>query len=243
MRRSETSRSRARSRRRSPRRSGRSRASALSDASRDRRAWLEMPRTGLHGARSYWTGRPDGDGGGVSAVTFRASALLSDAVQRDAAAHSGLADAAEARGRRTVVAPEGLRELGRLAVPDAVRHVPDGQAAFAQELERALHPHLGHVGAEARRARLGERPLELAARGREAPRHVVQLDLVRVFALDDLRGLVEERAPARHRPGADGHGRDTRNWPFEMSARGREDFVRVCCKAHEQEDRWKYGRG
>src|SRR3954465_5733363 len=125
--------------------------------------------------------------------------------------------AAEARRRRSVVAPERLRELGRLPVADAVCDVPDGQLAFAQQLERAPHPHLRDVRAEASPRDLGEGALELAARGRGAPRDVVELDRVRVFALDDLRGLLDTSTPACLRSRSDRHGPDTRKCGVQMS--------------------------
>src|SRR5918993_2802970 len=106
------------------------------------------------------------------------------------AAHGGRAGAAEARRRSAVMAPERLGELGRLAVADVVRHLADGQAPLAQEIERAPHAHARYVAAEARLADLREGALELAPRGRKAPRDVVELERLSVLALDDLLRLL-----------------------------------------------------
>src|SRR5205823_6403015 len=78
---------------------------------------------------------------------------------------------------------------------DPARDLAHRQRALPEHVERAAHAHLGEVGAEAGLARLGERPLELAARRGEPARDVVELEVGRVLALDDLDRLLEERAP------------------------------------------------
>src|SRR5436190_927377 len=59
----------------------------------------------------------------------------------------GLEPLAAALRRRgdPVVAPERLRELRRLAIADAVRHLADGEAAPGEHLRRTVHPHAGQV--------------------------------------------------------------------------------------------------
>src|SRR5690242_17148255 len=96
---------------------------------------------------------------------------------------------AEAGGRRAMVAPERLRELCRLAVPNAVGHLPHRHRALPQELECPLHPHLREVGAEGRAADLGKRPLELTARCGYLSRDGIEVDLAPVIALDDRHCL------------------------------------------------------
>jgi hypothetical protein len=98
------------------------------------------------------------------------------------------------------MAAERLGELGGLPVPDARRHVTDGQRAVLEQLQRALHPHLGHVGAKARPADLGEGALELAPRRREPARDLVELQILRVFPPDYFLRLLEERFSALRRP-------------------------------------------
>ena len=169
---------------------------------------------GAHGARSYWTRWAD-----------------CRALRRVCSARGpGSLWAAEARRRRSVVAPERLGELGGLPVADAVGHVAHGHVPLAEQLEGAPHPHFRHVRAEARLAHLGERPLELAPRGGEPPRDVVQLDRVGVLALDDLGRLLEQSAPAGLRAGSDRHEPDTgksglgmngRSAPIRSAAAGR----------------------
>ncbi len=73
-----------------------------------------------------------------------------------------------------MMAPERLRELGGLAVADAVRDLADGQPAARQELARALHAHGGEVLAERRVPDLRVGALQLPARGGDAPRDVVE---------------------------------------------------------------------
>src|SRR4051812_44001655 len=74
------------------------------------------PPRGCHGARSYSTARLERDAGGA-----RRAALARH--RRHAGARCLPLGAAEARGGRAVMAPEGLCELGRLPVADAVGHV------------------------------------------------------------------------------------------------------------------------
>ena len=90
-----------------------------------------------------------------------------------------------------MVAPEGLRELCRLAVANPAGHLSDRQRALAQQLVRAAHPDLGQERAEARAPRLGEGALELAARGGEATGDGVELQVVGVLAVDDLDRFLE----------------------------------------------------
>src|SRR3712207_6723852 len=83
------------------------------------------------------------------------------------------AGAAEARRRRTVVAPERLGELRGLAVADAVGDLAHRQPPIPQKVEGLAHAHARYMRAEARAADLGEGALQLPARGGEAARDVV----------------------------------------------------------------------
>jgi hypothetical protein len=94
------------------------------------------------------------------------------------------------------MAAERLGELSRLAVADARRHVADGHAALAEQLQRLPHADLGEARAEARVAGLGEGALQLAARGRQPAGDRVELQVVRVLLLDDLHRFLEEGAAA-----------------------------------------------
>src|SRR4051794_23102204 len=95
-----------------------------------------------------------------------------------------------------MMAAERLGELRRLAVADARRDVAHRHRPGLEKLERAPHADLGHVRAEARVADLAERPLQLAARSRETPSDMVQLEVCRVLVLDDLFCLFEQSASA-----------------------------------------------
>src|SRR5947209_8276794 len=92
----------------------------------------------------------------------------------------------EVRRRRAMVAVEGPRELGRLAVADARGDVADGDAAAAEELACATHAHPREVRPEAGAADLGEGALQLPAGGGDAVRDLVELERGRVLPLDDL---------------------------------------------------------
>src|SRR4051794_18763887 len=117
---------------------------------------------------------------------------------------------AEGGGREALMAAEGLGELGGLAVPDAVRDLAHGQAAARQQLGRTLHPDVREVLAERGVADLGVGALELAARGRDAARDVVERDIRGVVGLDDLDGIVEEAGPVTDGVRAlNGHDTDT----------------------------------
>src|SRR4051794_11419635 len=125
--------------------------------------------------------------------------------------HGAVAVGAEAdpvlgrRGARG--APEGLRELGRLAIAHAPRDLAHGEAAPGQELGCPAHAHGGQVLAEGRAADLGVGPLELAARGGDAAGDVVQVQVGAVLGLDDRDGVaIEVRA--------EGHGGCTLHDPF-----------------------------
>src|SRR4051812_10799268 len=116
------------------------------------------------------------------------------------AAGAGRPSGPEVRRGDADVAPERLGELGRLAVPDAGRNLADRHRAGGQQLGGAGHPHPGQVLAERGAADLGEGPLELAARGGQAPGDVIQRELLGVLALDDMaRLLVEARAESDRR--------------------------------------------
>ena len=92
--------------------------------------------------------------------------------------------AAVGRGSDVVVAPEALRELGRLVVADPRRHRADGDRGVAQEVARVPHPHRRKLVPEARVPRLGERPLQLTAGRGEPARHAREIEIGRVVALD-----------------------------------------------------------
>src|SRR4051794_40786314 len=100
--------------------------------------------------------------------------------------------AAVRRGGDVVVAAERLGELRRLAIADAMGHLANGQAAPAEHLRGALHPDRRQVVAERRAPDLGVGALELAARGRDAARDVVEREVGRVLGLDDRGGVLVE---------------------------------------------------
>src|SRR5438552_535060 len=93
------------------------------------------------------------------------------------------------------MAPERLRELGRLPVANAVRHLADGQPAPAQHLGGSLHPHRREVLPEGRVADLAEGALELAAGGRHPSRDVVERELGGELARHDRGGVLVEAGP------------------------------------------------
>ena len=72
------------------------------------------------------------------------------------------------------MAPEDLGELRGLPVAHRGGHVLDRKRVVEQELGGARHPDALELAAEAGAAGLGERPLELSARGRDLMRHVRQ---------------------------------------------------------------------
>src|SRR6185436_11391157 len=94
--------------------------------------------------------------------------------------------------RDAEVAPEGLRELGGLAVADAVRDLAHGQAAAGEQLRRLLHPDPREVVAEGGLTDLGVGALQLAPRGGDPAGDVVEREVAAVLLVDDLRGLLEE---------------------------------------------------
>ena len=107
-----------------------------------------------------------------------------------------LAMVAEGRGRSAVVSPEGLCELGRLAVADRARDGLDGEGAFAKQLGSTGHPDALELTPEARRTGLRESALQLSTRSRDRPRDRVQRKvLVRVAALDDGDRIAIQLAP------------------------------------------------
>src|SRR5438067_10567775 len=93
------------------------------------------------------------------------------------------------------MAPERLRELGRLPVAHAVRHLADGQPAPAQHLGGSLHPHRREVLPEGRVADLAEGALELATGGRHPSRDVVERELGGELARHDRGGVLVEAGP------------------------------------------------
>jgi hypothetical protein len=98
------------------------------------------------------------------------------------------------RGRsRAVVAPEGLGELGRLAVAHAVRDLADGEPAARQQLARALHAHGREVLPERGVPDLGIGALQLPARRCDTTRDVVQGQLGAELGFDDRGRVLEER--------------------------------------------------
>ena len=81
---------------------------------------------------------------------------------------------AEGRGRRSVVAPEGLRELCRLAVANCAGDGLHGEGALPQQLGRAGHPDPLELSSEARGSDLREGALKLPPRGGDGPSHRLQ---------------------------------------------------------------------
>src|SRR5437762_2073991 len=169
------------------------------------------PRAGSHGARVYRRLMPIGagpaparrasDGGGrvgerrPVAVEVPARLGGAAAVDGDLPVACPPALAPEARGRAAVVAAEGLGELRRLPVADPAGDLADGQRSLPQHLERTAHADLREVRAEAGLTGFGECPLELPPRGGQATGHAVELEPVRLPALDDVDSLLEEGAP------------------------------------------------
>src|SRR3954452_8981073 len=99
--------------------------------------------------------------------------------------------AAVRRGGDVVVAAERLGELRRLAVANAMGHLAHGHAVAREHLRRPLHPHAREVVAERRAPDLGVRALELAARGGDAARDVVEREVGGVLGLNDRGGVLE----------------------------------------------------
>jgi hypothetical protein len=87
------------------------------------------------------------------------------------------------------MAPERLRELCRLAIPDPRRDVPDTQARGPQQLCRAGHPDVRQMGAKGRVADLVVRALELAPRCGNASSDIVKLEILGVLGFDDGHGV------------------------------------------------------
>src|SRR4051794_35275987 len=112
----------------------------------------------------------------------------------------------EVRRRHADVAPERLGELRGLAVAHPRGDLTDGEGARGQQLGRPGHPHPGQVLAKGRPADFGEGPLQLAARGGQAPGDVVQGQVLRVLARDDLARLLEQaRAKSDRRESLGSH--------------------------------------
>ena len=126
----------------------------------------------------------------------RSAAARRSAVRRASRAQAasdrgvrGSGACAERRRREPVVAPERLRELRGLAVADALGDLADGQAARRSSSAARSIRTRGEVLAERRVADLGVGALELAARGRDAPRDVVERQIGAVLGLDDRDGI------------------------------------------------------
>src|SRR5215210_908522 len=94
-------------------------------------------------------------------------ALRRDPAEVGVAVAGGGPVGAERGGREALMAAERLGELRRLAVADAVRHFPHGEAAAGEQLGGPLHPHAREVLAERGVADLGVGALQLAPRGRD----------------------------------------------------------------------------
>ena len=98
------------------------------------------------------------------------------------------------------MAPEDLRELGRLPVSHGAGHDLHRQRACQQQLRGALHPGSLELVAEAGAAHLPECPLELAAARRDLVGHPGEGQVcLPMPPTDDLHGLLIEIAPALHR--------------------------------------------
>src|SRR5215213_8244077 len=139
------------------------------------------------GAASYATGAAEGTAGARRLGGVREPVVHRGGRQAPAG-HAG----PEGGGRQALVAAERLGELRRLAVPHAVRDLAHGQAAVGEQLGGPLHPHTGEVLAERGPADLGVRALELAARGRDPARDVVEEDVGGEVLLDDRDRVVEQ---------------------------------------------------
>lgn len=89
-----------------------------------------------------------------------------------------------------MVAPEDLRELGRLAVSHRRRHRLDRHAAAQEQLGGPLHADALELAAEGRAAHLGQGTLELPAAGGDLVRHPGERQVrVPVQANDRLESL------------------------------------------------------
>jgi hypothetical protein len=92
-----------------------------------------------------------------------------------------------------VVAAERLRELSGLLVADAASNLADGERRVrGEQLRRPRHAQAAQRRPVGGAVDLLERPLELAARGGDARRHLVQLDLGRVLDLEDPQRVVQQ---------------------------------------------------
>src|SRR5215213_4641775 len=110
--------------------------------------------------------------GPMDAASYRRAGTEGTAVPGGVSARSTRARA-EVRRSEAAVAAERLRELGRLAVADALRDLAHGHATAREQLGGAVHPHLRQVLAERRVADLGVGTLELPPRRRDPARDVV----------------------------------------------------------------------
>src|SRR4051794_4861481 len=195
-------------------------ADAITPMTTSGTTWLRPDFCSPMGAASYATGATEGTaaeaglGGARQGAVGRGRSGIAPVGERGPVS-------AEGGGREALVAAEGLGELGRLAVADAARDLAHGQAAPRQQLGRALHPDTGEVLAERRVADLGVRALELAARGGDAARDVVEGQVRAVLGLDDLDGILEEAGPVADGVRAlNGHATDTPARANGIEARG-----------------------
>ena len=145
-------------------------------------------------AASYGRGATDGTPGADRGAGAGAAMRRGRPGRRPGArsARRARAVGAVVRRRDAEVAPERLRELGRLAVADAVRDLAHGQAAGGQQLGGLLHPDAREVVAEGGLPDLGVGALQLAAGGRDPARDLVEREVAAVLLVDDLRGLLEQ---------------------------------------------------
>ena len=91
-----------------------------------------------------------------------------------------------------MMAPERLGELGGLAVADAPCDLPHRQRSARQQLGGCVHPDPRQMRAERRMPDLRLGPLQLAPRGRDTARDLVQRELTLVLLGHDRGGLLEE---------------------------------------------------
>ena len=116
----------------------------------------------------------------------------------------------ELGGREPHLAPEGFRELRRLAVADPVGDLAYREVLIRKQLGCMVHSDPREVLTEGRASDLSERPLQLPAGGGDPLGDVVQLEVLAVFGLDEFADfLVEAGAVANRRWALDGHALDT----------------------------------
>ena len=126
----------------------------------------------------------------------RRQAALRQAARAGAALDARRAGDAGAARKSTARRPDGAGTPWRTGPAGGSRRGARPRARSAprrgQQLGGLLHAHARQVVAERGVADLGVRALELAARGRDAARDVVEREVAGVLLLDDRDGVLEQ---------------------------------------------------